>query len=389
MTEDEVKEVKAEIERVQVKIETVESEIKTVEVEIKATIDKEEKKQLREKEKQLREKEKQLREEKNKLREEKNKLLDKDQLREEKTKLLEKEAAEGPPPFFPTHHTYVTIPPLPPPDLTSSHGSRIPFHSIVADENAARLWQTLLAGTVKQESIDGVSIAVLPDGIEWLTEPRSELFIRSSTENVFTIVRRRLNGTKANGVVITGNPGIGKSWTLCYFLMKLAKEKRTVVFESADADRTWVFRSDGTTSTIRHPRSQVFDPVELDDPQSVYLFDTAGSNPREPLRVNAFTVVASSPNPANYKQFIKRVLSRLYLPCWTLDDLMKVRAYFPHITKEILEERFRKFGGIPRFVLSPSDEGAGTVEALLEEAISTTSLQAILESGTSMESFPK
>ncbi len=35
----------------------------------------------------------------------------------------------------------------------------------------------------------------LPDGLEWLTEPRSELFIRPA-RNIYDIVRSRLNGTK-------------------------------------------------------------------------------------------------------------------------------------------------------------------------------------------------
>ncbi len=227
---------------------------------------------------------------------------------------------------------------------------------------------------------------MLPDGVKWLTESRSELFIRPCTEKIYAKILSRLNDTPERGVVITGNPGIGKSWSLCYFLMVLANEKRTVVLESADADRMWVFRADGTTSVIRHPRSQDFDPPELDDPHTVYLFDTAGESPREPLRVDAYTVVASSPNPANFKQFLKRVGSKLYLPCWSLEDLKCVLGFFPHITEEVLEERFLRFGGIPRFVLpSPDNYYEHHSDAELEFAITECDLQSMLISAGNIE----
>ncbi len=152
--------------------------------------------------------------------------------------------------------------------------------------------------------------------------------------------------------------------------MELAKEKKTVVFESADADKMWVFRSDGTTSLLDLRNAQPR-PSELADPRTVYLFDSAGEKPREPLRVNAYTVVASSPNPANYKQFLKRVGSRLFLPCWSLDDLKCVREFFPHITEDILQDRYRLFGGIPRRVLPTLENLA---EGYSEEALEKPSM---------------
>ena len=151
-----------------------------------------------------------------------------------------------------------------------------------------------------------------------------------------------------------------------------------MVFESVALDKMWVFRSDGTTSVIRHPRSQDFDPPELDDPHTVYLFDTAGNAPREPLQVNAFTVVASS--------FLKRVRSKLYLPCWSLEDLTRVLEYFPHVTKEMLEARFLRFGGIPRYALPiQEDIDEQRSENELEIAIKSCDMQSILDSAGDIE----
>ena len=277
------------------------------------------------------------------------------------------------------------FPPNPPHSIFA-----IPSHPISANDAISRLWQTLLAGKVELKPIDGVTVAVLPDGVKWLTESRSELFIRPCNKNIYEMVRKRLNGTPERGVVITGNPGIGKSWSLCYFLMELAKEEkpRTVVFESVALDKMWVFRSDGTTSVIDGPRTQTH-PPEFDDPHTVYLFDTAGDAPREPLQVNAYTVVASSPNRANYKQFHKRVRSKIYLPCWSLDELKCVLEFFPHITDKVLDERFLQFGGIPRYVLPPPDDlAAGVSEIELDIAIKQCNLQSILDSAGDIEVPP-
>lgn len=167
--------------------------------------------------------------------------------------------------------------------------------------------------------------------------------------------------------------------------MKFAAEGRTVVFESVSLDKLCVFRADGRVNVIISPRQQPTRPPEFDDPNSIYLFDPAGETPREPLQVNAYTIVTSSPKKANYKQFLKRVGRKLYLPIWTNTELMSIVPFFPDMDEEIVKERFERFGGILRSVCPSHGVDPNKDYRELDVAIHNAKLPSIVESAGNIE----
>ena len=234
--------------------------------------------------------------------------------------------------------------------------------------NMYRLWNALLSGQYKEE--EGV-VRLSDDNIYWLTEPSPLLFVRKCHADLFDIVmglyKPQLPG---RGIVITGNPGIGKSWFLSYCLLRLANEKRTVFFESVRTDERWLFKPDGTVTQIKGDW-----PLETGDPSTVFLFDPYGGAPREPERVTAFTVVASSPNEQNFKEFAKQTGSqKFYMPCWTWDEIELILPHLP-FEPERARQRYEKFGGIPRYIF-----GTEKWDRELDDAIAITTCSDLYRS---------
>lgn len=235
--------------------------------------------------------------------------------------------------------------------------------------NMYKLWNALLSGQYKEE--EGV-VRLSDDNINWLTEPSPLLFVRKCHVDLFDIIMGLYKPQlPERGIVITGNPGIGKSWFLSYCLLRLANEKKTVFFESVRRDERWLFKPDGTATQIKGDW-----PLETEDPSTVFLFDPYGGAPREPKRVTAFTVVASSPDKRNFKEFAKQTGSRkFYMPCWTWDEIELILPHLP-FEPERSRQRYEKFGGIPHYIFDTKEDW----DRELDDAIAITSCSDLYQS---------
>ena len=80
-----------------------------------------------------------------------------------------------------------------------------------------------------QQLAEDVWLYELPDGIVWATEASNKLFVRSEAMSIWELVREQKGGPS----IVTVPPGIGKSWTLNYFLTQLSETDATVVLELA------------------------------------------------------------------------------------------------------------------------------------------------------------
>jgi len=110
---------------------------------------------------------------------------------------------------------------------------------------------------------------------------------------------------------------------------------------------------------------------ELSNPKTIYLFDPAGHILREPLKLGAFTVVTSSPNPRNYQQFAKSIKGKIrYIPVWTWDEIEKI---IPENDKTVIRKRFEIFGGIPRYLFSDEEDNKNQ----LDEAINNLDIKEL------------
>jgi len=181
-------------------------------------------------------------------------------------------------------------------------------------------------------------------------KPLQEVWIRDSYEKLFEVLLKlSCQELPQVGILVTGNPGIGKSFFLLYAMWRFAKLRKTIVFESAEAGKVYLLKP-GQDPIVMEGRCTIFE--ELDSETTIFLHDPKPGV--EPLHVNAFTILASSPNPSNYKGFSKRDNSEIfYLPVWTVDEIRSCNAMLTswNLTDDQLTDGFSKFGGIPRFLL--------------------------------------
>ena len=236
-----------------------------------------------------------------------------------------------------------------------------------------------------------LQVVSLPSDRRWMCADAQHMFVRKCWEELFGIVVQQMSrGVRGNGVVITGNPGIGKSWFLNYAMLRLARDAehkhRAVVYESVAHGLIWTFERGGVVRKMDWRRRTSL--KLLDESSTVYLFDPAGNTgeTREPQRCDAFTVVTASPNPAHYKDFKKHskvpgiTPQTFYMAPWSLLELQAAAPYVGHTFGELemseVESRFERFGGVARVVLADSVEEH---ENDLEAAIHSCDVDEVLK----------
>jgi hypothetical protein len=138
---------------------------------------------------------------------------------------------------------------------------------------------------------------------------------------------------------------------------------------------------------------------ELADPLNWYVFDAAGREAVEPLGgTGALTYCVSSPDDRHYKQFVKDNKTHFYLPVWSEEELETARAvccpteeeckaeFDPSrtLTTKVVSERYLKWGGLPRFVLSFESEVF--LDSELRKALAVVDIDQLTLCITSMDS---
>ncbi|CAG8439628.1 4521_t:CDS:2 [Funneliformis caledonium] len=148
---------------------------------------------------------------------------------------------------------------------------------------------------------------------------------------------------------ITGNPGIGKTYFGYYLLYLLARQGRTILYESVAGRASYVFDGEETFLT--------FDKIITHSYKSRrdvwYIVDGM-----EPEEVKAKTILVCSPKKSHYANFDKYPLATIRLmPEWSLDEIHKCRdKMYPDTDIKKVDKLFSMWGGIPRFVLEKADD---------------------------------
>ena len=132
-------------------------------------------------------------------------------------------------------------------------------------------------------------------------------------------------------------------------MWRLAQDypQSNIVYFNSVEQCYYLLLGDGTSDSVVDPGHLT---SLLTQPDTFLLFDAAGKE--HPPIANARTIVVSSPDERQYKQWQKaRKLCR-YMPAWTLDEIMLAHKHIPlYGLVTDVEERFRIVGGVPRFVL--------------------------------------
>ena len=195
------------------------------------------------------------------------------------------------------------------------------------------------------------------------------MYIRHDYAGLWSEIQRLISSGLSR-IVVSGNPGIGKSWFGLYVAYQLLSRKSPPVI-------VWEARLSGTRTLIRDGR--VLDGslndfrTELSNTSAWYLVDEAvfpGA-----MRVEAKTLVFSSPKRDNYRLTLKATASTIrYLPPWSWDEIQACHELLyaddPDRPLAEVSDAFERWGGIPRFVLEKLRDGAAQLE--LQKAIAST-----------------
>ena len=203
------------------------------------------------------------------------------------------------------------------------------------------------------------------------------MYIRDDYVGLWAEIQRLISSGLSR-IVISGNPGIGKSWFGLYvaFMLLSGSEPVTIVWESRRrSSRTLILNGQVFRGNLEAFVS------ELADTHTWYLVDEAV--PPGATEVEARTLVFSSPKRENYKDTLKAPASTIrYMPVWSWEEIEACHSllYADDSERPLSEVRnaFDKWGGIPRFVLEKlRDEAA---QQSLLEALGTADMVVILKS---------
>jgi hypothetical protein len=210
------------------------------------------------------------------------------------------------------------------------------------------------------------------------------MYIRADYVGLWAEIQRFLE-SGLRRVVISGNPGIGKSWFGLYIAFKLLTET-----ERKPPAIVWEARLSGTRTLIRdgavlHGTLESFGS-ELAEVSTWYLVDESVFP--GPWRVEARTLVFSSPKRENYRLVLKATASTIrFLPVWSWEEIDSCRQLLypadPGRTREAVQEAFSRWGGIPRFVLEKVGDASAQEE--LQKAFSAKNLDEVVKSVTDIE----
>ena len=175
------------------------------------------------------------------------------------------------------------------------------------------------------------------------------LFVRNQTRVVWQMAMNK------SRIAVIGSPGIGKSFSIFYFLRLLMQENQTFVFEARKWARVYLFQPDSrayTVSSMGLKHWAASDCKELKVFQNHYVIDPDRAEDGKVVSVSANIIIAPSPDVNHLGEFRKtRGLVKLYMAPLTLEETMVYAPYFG-IDEQRTTQLFQDFGGVLRNVLA-------------------------------------
>ena len=175
--------------------------------------------------------------------------------------------------------------------------------------------------------------------------------------------------------ILTGNPGISKSWFHWYILYHMINENvvctdeapKLIVRQVAQDQLVFILPECGkafSTPFVQLGRDLLCNYFQCD---AVLYFIEPYDSLTEPRMIGIKTILMCSPDRRRYHDFQKRGAAKHIMPVWKLDELQLVAAHICSNTRdkflksalaaEGIKERYSRFGGIFCYVI-PSHKWA-------------------------------
>ena len=207
----------------------------------------------------------------------------------------------------------------------------------------------------------------LKNRFRWMNGPT--IYVREVYKHLHDLI------SKAPGdVVVTGTPGIGKSYFAVYELYLAVRGGKNVVYRRYDT--AWCFQPIAGCAFVCDLPSSIITNL-LREETTVFLYDCST---REAIKDHgsreARVVVVSSPHKPNYKEIMKNPgTQKYYMPVWSRGELALCyeNVYAKDGDKyDGWEDKYTKFGGIPRCTFANPDETERHLKSLKEGCTSCT-----------------
>ena len=222
--------------------------------------------------------------------------------------------------------------------------------------NELRMAQPLTASNRADDNVtDALAAGIVIFPLNTSLDPKEAkpwLFVRKQQREVW---QAAFNASQ--DVVVTGSPGIGKSFSMLFLFRDLMKANKTFVFEARRWNRVYLFkpRADGPYEVGSMDRED-WRPSgcdELEDAANYYVIDPGAAENGGICFVKAKTVVAPSPDPQHLGEWRKIVnLRYLYMAACSLQEARCIVKYLrPELNENQVDERYRRFGGIVRHLI--------------------------------------
>jgi hypothetical protein len=176
---------------------------------------------------------------------------------------------------------------------------------------------------------------------------------------------------------------VGKSSFGLYLLWREVNAGRTVVYVSDKAYHGYIFHAGGRVEAfVRTDFLRAAGKV-LGSPSTLLIFDGDGDGTIKgqgrPPFCKATTVLVTSPKLVRYSEFDKTAVSHLVFPVLSRNEIADMlESCFPNLHDAAgragVEERYHRWGGIPRYVLALLDPSA---QAKLDNALTAIDLDRL------------
>ena len=137
------------------------------------------------------------------------------------------------------------------------------------------------------ESMAGIRI-FNDTSVDWPVAGKNPLFIRKCHDGIFQNMYDQMK-KETPGIILIGNPGLGKSFSIPYHLWRFVRKGKTVVVYSSKKQCAWTFdtkRNYCTQEVVKHVDSLQLDIPELSDKKTVFLWDPPEGDYSEPPTMN-------------------------------------------------------------------------------------------------------
>ncbi|GIL53776.1 hypothetical protein Vafri_9363 [Volvox africanus] len=230
-----------------------------------------------------------------------------------------------------------------------------------APQQLKRFWQALMG----LDAIKEGRFLNLPSDVYLLGRESwgSSLLVRQCYRGLFNRMMELRSPSINSRFLITGTPGIGKSFFAIVLMGWLAKEKEVSMIVLDLEDKRYLFTAKGTDINVAEGRKTDFNE-EIENPTTWCIVDTGTATKRA-----ANTVMLSFPDRELYKEFLKFPGTKtLYMPFWTRSEIHKCRKrLYPNLGKQTVNSLLEKWGNIPRYVLEKAMDAVA--QRSLEDAI--------------------